>query len=928
MTDRTNETISWDEVRALIAARIPQGVIDRLSPVPAVELRHLRAPLRKLRTELVRELSSGDINRYSVAYDQLAALQFAGVFSAATAAEAQDWLTARRLLFLTWPLPGGGSTNADSHTLLLALIGPHRDTAFQRELAVRLAEWLPARGDHARWFLAHGLAVWSGAEPPATDGYVTGWVRQGGMARYPYHREIGEWFADRGLREPVPHHDTLLSWLRAQPRLAEFVRRLFEAPDIGTELADPHAAHHEPQDLWPTALAALATEDGLDRAELIDLCLGRLLRGDRPGNLRGFLQLYAALAPDAEEVLARAGDHVRLAADGAPGAAKAAQAALRAVDERLPADLFAELTAAVLARPEKTLATTQLSWTGSWLRRDPAAAEALLPAVAEAFAHPAAAVQERALGLAARHLPDTTPDTTEAVRAAATALGPALQADAQRLLALPDAAAVPVVAPAVLVAVPATVEAAPAGPTALPALPAAPAGPLDLAERFGALIADRLPDPGEFETVLAALVAEHHRDAAALRAALAPIAARRTEHQVYFGEARSIDGALGCLLDALTGRTQESAAHVADLLGLRVEIRTPAMIPAVRVHEAAYGIADAPVPLLLATPTAGDGTIDPTVLTERLAAYRTAGARPWPGDLAQALLRTPPHALEAVRADAAAIGCDLPADTPPPAPDRFHTQTPGQPEQVAGYGWAPPTLPRIAPLADTAAPVPDGITGLLHTLPDPAESSRFAGMDLASSAELAHLPWLAPWHPETVAAHGLPSAVYQADTTSGPRGTNPLLPRLAEAPGEFGPVSHLLLAYGLTAGRADQRTAALDALLALTVRGRLRPDALGEWLAALWRLTAAKPNRFLPALADAARGGAGPAVWEVLAALVTALADEPGRRGLAAALTLTAECAAADGIRTPLPALDTLAAPGAPARVRTEAARLARILTA
>ncbi|MFE4517019.1 DUF6493 family protein [Kitasatospora sp. NPDC056783] len=926
MTERTNETISWDEVRALIAARIPQGVIDRLSPVPAGELRHLRAPLRRLRTELVRELSSGDMNRYSAAYDQLAALQFAGVFSAATPAEAQDWLTARRLLFLTWPLPGGGSTNADAHTLLLALIGPHRDTAFQGELAVRLAEWLPARGDHTRWFLAHGLAVWSGAEPPATDGYVTGWVRQGGMARYPYHREIGEWFADRGLREPVPHHDTLLSWLRAQPRLAEFVRRLFEVPDIGTELADPHAAHREPQDLWSTALTALAAEGVLDRAELIDLCLGRLLRGDRPGNLRGFLRLYAALAPDAEEVLVRAGDHVRLAADGAPGAAKAAQAALRSVDERLPVELFAELTAVVLARPEKALATTQLTWADAALRRAPAAADVLLPAVAEAFAHPAADVQERALGLVARHLPHAAPTTAEAIRAAATALGPALQADARRLLALPDTVAAPGAAPVAALGF-APVAVAPAGPVALPA---PPAGPLDLAERFGALMADRLPDPGEFETVLAALVAEHHRDPAALRAALAPIAARRVEHQVYFGEARSIDGALGCLLDALTGRPQESAAHAAELLGLRVEIRTPAMIPAVRVHEAASGVAAAPVPLLLATPTAGDGTIDPAVLTERLAAYRAAGARPWPQDLAQALLRTPPHALEAVRADAAALGCDLPADIPPPAPDRFHTQTPDMPERVAGYGWAPPTLPRIAPLATASATasVPAGITGLLHTLPDPIEAGRFAGMELTSTAELAQLPWLAPWHPEAVAAHGLPRTVSQADTTSGPRGTNPLLPRLAEAPGEFGPVSHLLLAYGLTAGRADQRTAALDALLTLTARGRLRSDALGEWLAALWRLTAAKPNRFLPVLADAARGGAGPAVWEVLAALITALADEPGRRGLAGALTLAAECAAADGIRTPLPALDTLAAPGAPGRVRTEAARLARILTA
>ncbi|MFJ9444571.1 DUF6493 family protein [Kitasatospora sp. NPDC101235] len=680
--------------------------------------------------------------------------------------------------------------------------------------------------------------------------------------------------------------------------------------------ADPYAARSGPDNAWPTVLTALATEGPLDRAELIDLCLGRLLRGDRPGNLRGFLHLYAALAPDAEEVLARARDHVRLAADGAPSVAKAAQTALRTVDARLPAELFTDLTAAVLARPEKALATAQLSRAEAALRRAPAAADSLLPAVAAAFTHPAPAVQERALGLVARYLPHTTPATAEAVRAAATALGPALQPDAHRLLAIP--------APAAERQHDAPIAAAHVGKAALPA---APAGPLDLAERLGAVLADRVPDPGEFEVVFAALVAEHHRDAVALRIALAPLAARRGEHPVLFWEARSAGGALGCLLDALTGRPHESGMHAAELLDLPAHMRTPAVIPALRVHEAASRITDAPVPLLLATPTADDGTIDPAVLTERLAAYRTAGAGPWPADLAQSLLRTPPNALPTVRAAAAGLGCALPPDTAPPAPGRFHIQTPDLPERVGTYGWAPPTLPRIAPLAVTAAPVPEGVTGLLHTLPDPTETGRFTGSPPTPPTELVQLPWLAPWHPETVAAHGLPSVVLQADTTSGSRGTNPLLPRIAELPGEFGPVSHLLLAYGLTAARTENRTAALDALLVLTARGRLRPEALGEWIAALWRLSAAKPNRVLPVLADAARSGAGRAVWTVLAAVITGLTVEPGRRGLADALALAAECAAAEGIRTTLPALVTLAAPTAPSRVRAESARLIRILT-
>ncbi|MFI6151281.1 DUF6493 family protein [Kitasatospora sp. NPDC051170] len=924
MTDLKTEAISWEELRALIAARVPQGVIERLSGVPAAELSHVRAPLRELRAELSRELSHGSPNRYSAAYDQLAALQFAGLSAAATPAQALDWLTHRRLLDVTWPLPSGGSTNPDCRAHLLALLPPHRDQAFHRELAVRLAEWLPARGDRDRWLIVRGLALRSGAEVPATDGYVIGWVREGNGMRSP-HSEIGEWLAEQGLREPVPHHTTLLSWLRAQPRLAELVRRLFEVPDVGGEFIRFSHPGLAPDDAWPTALASVAREGLLERAELIDLCLGTLLRGDRPGNLRGFLQLYAALALDAEEVLSRARDHVRLAGDGAPTAAKAAQTALVSVDDRLPVDVFAELTAAVLARPEKGLATTQLSRADTTLRRDPATADDLLPAVCVAFTHPAPAVQERALHLAARHLPDVAPATAEAVRTAAAALGPALQPDAQRLLAAEAPSAPDPSAPNP------TSDAPFAAPHASrTALPASPTGPLDLAERLAAVLADRMPDPGEFEVLLAALVTEHHRDAPALRSALAPLNSHRDDESVPSWRAVHPNGALLCLLDALTGRDHQSALHTAEILDGPAHLRTMASFPALRVLEAAARIADAPVPLLLATPTAPDGTVDPAVFTERLAAHRAAGVLPWPTDLAQSLLRLPPPALPAARAAAAELGCELPSDTPPPVPDAFHTQHPGQREKRTPYDGTPAPLPRIAPYVRATEPAaaPAGATGLMHALPDPADVSHFSGMRTPNAVELTLLPWTTPWHAETVAAHGLPSLVHQTIASKDHlHALNPLLPRLVEAPGGPGPLTHLALAYGLTAARTEHRTAALDALLTLHARSRLHPEQLGKWTAELWRLTAAKPNRFLPVLADAARGGAAQPVWEVLATLIAEVVTDPAVRGLPDALTLAAECAAASGIRTTLPALDILTAPTAPRRVRTEATRLARILT-
>ncbi|WP_431676445.1 DUF6493 family protein [Kitasatospora sp. KL5] len=941
MNDGTATVIGWDEVRALIAGRVPGPVIERLSGVPAEQLAHLRTPLRRLRSELCRETVSAEAGRSFAAYGQLAALQAAGLSAARTPAEALDWLTYRRLRDVTWTLPDGGSTNADHRALLAVLLEPHRGTAWQRELAARLAEWLPPRGDGPRWLVAHGLAVWSGATVPTTDGYVTGWVREGSLMRY-HHREIAEWFADQGLREPVPHHDTLLSWLRAQPRLAEFVRRLFEVPDVGAEFTDPYAARFGPDNEWPKALTALAAEGVLDRAELLDHCLGKLLRGDRPGNLRGFLHLHDALAPDPDEILARSRDYLRLAADGAPTAAKTAQAALRTLDDRLPADTFAELTEAVLGRPEKTLANTQLTWAGALMRRHPAQADALLPAVAAGFAHPAAGVQDKALQLAARHLAQAGPDTVHVLRTAARGLGPVSAADARRLLGTDDATADADAGPGA-----ASDPLPPAAPGPVPARPMPPAvtGPYELAERLAALLADHSPEPAEFEAVLAAAVAEHHRDAPAVAEALAPLAARRGRGRLRPGELRSGQAALGCLLDVLAGgdHGHDPDGYAEELCALPAHLRTAPVLPALRVFEAVSHLAahradhdgsGGPVPVLLATPTGADGALDPAVLADRLDACRAAGAVPWPVDLAQALLRLPPDAVAAAADRARGLGAELPT-LALEMPEDFHVQRPDMPERTGPHGWEPPVAPRIVPCGrpgpDLAAVAPaDRPAVLLSAVPDHGESGLFAlgGHWAGSPAWLAQLPVQTPWHPESAAAHAVPSLAVQAVDSDGPRGANPVLPLLAEAPGTPGPVCHLALAYGLTAARADHRTAALDALLTMAARGTLRGRDLGGRLAGLWELTVAKPNRFLPVLADAARGGAGPAVWPVLAALIAETAAAPARRGLADLLTTAAECAAASGIRAGLPALDALTAPVAPRRVRTEAARLREVLAA
>ncbi|MGW6917579.1 hypothetical protein ACWGB8_27660 [Kitasatospora sp. NPDC054939] len=263
------------------------------------------------------------------------------------------------------------------------------------------------------------------------------------------------------------------------------------------------------------------------------------------------------------------------------------------------------------------------------------------------ISHLAPAVQERALRLAAQHLSGVAPATAEAVRSAAVVLGPALRPEAHRLLAIQAPAEEEAAEPHAV-----------APPMGQAALPAAPAGPLDLAERLAAVMADQVPDPGEFEVILAALVAEHHHDAAALHAALAPLTAGRDDEPITIWQAHRLEEALGCLLDALPGRSHLAAQHAAAMLDWPAHLCSPGTIPVLRALEVASRIGQAPVPLLLATPTAADGAVDPAVFTERLAAHRAAGALPWPADLAQSLLRLPPDALSAARSAAAELGCE------------------------------------------------------------------------------------------------------------------------------------------------------------------------------------------------------------------------------------------------------------------------------
>nr|WSX78752.1 DUF6493 family protein [Streptomyces sp. NBC_00899] len=920
MTAMDDETVGWDELRALIAGRVPQHVIERLSGVPASRLRHLRAPVKALLGELRREMAARDPARYAAAHDQLAATFVAGVLCSGTPREAFGWLTQRRLLDTTWPRPDGGSTNVDHHRVLALLLLDHRDRDWQRDLALRLAEWLPTNRGRGPWLITYGLAAWSETDLPTTDGFIRGWAWQGSAIRYDHHQEIREWFAEQGLRAPVPHHSTLLSWLRAEPRLAEYVPRLFEVDDIGAEFADAYAAGFGADNEWAKALTALADEGALDRGRLLDQCLAKLLRGDRPGNLRGFAALHDQLAPSRDETAARAGTYVRLAADGAGTVAKTAQKLLKALDAegRLETGDFEELCAAVLTRPETAPATAQLAWMDKVLRRDPARAAVLVATAALAFGHPAVGVQERALALVGRWMVHLGPEVQEQVREAAGALDAALRPEAARLLG--EEAGAAGTPPPPLPAVP------------VPKMPPAVGSPADLAERFAALLVARRIEAMELERVLEGAVVHHHADAAAVARAFAPLAARRPAQSDANGwSVTTMQLALGCLMDVLAGRSSDLAAQARKLL---TEDRFPSVdhVPLLRVHEIAERLPAEEPPFLLATPTRADGSIDPAVLAGRLDRFRAASVTPWPDDLEQALLRIPPAARAAVTVPTQA-GPGSDARTLPVF-SGFHTQPFGVEEVPDAEGQRRIATPRVVPVMTAATPPQQRtLAAVLSQTPDPLEPQAYFWPHwMGRTYELSALwPSIAPHHQDLIAAHALPPLFKQAGDDTSRIGTT-VLPLLAESAGSespsgaAGPVVHLALAYGLTAASRENRTAAVDALLALAALGRLDAAQLADCLAALWHEHLARPNRFVAALGEAARAGAAAEVWTVVRTAVSRVVTTPALKGLPDLLALGSQCAAAGHVSDDFPELAQLALHARPARLATEAGRLQEIL--
>ncbi|MFJ5552198.1 DUF6493 family protein [Streptomyces sp. NPDC093225] len=855
------------EILATVRAGRPRELPALLRPLDRAQRRDLLAELKELRGEL----RASGWARWQERERISPALLVAGAACQTGAAAAAAWIGGRDMR---------RRPRRPYDALLEALAD--RDPRWLGDLANRLA----ARPATARddFPLISELARRAGCPVPTTDGCVEGWAT-----------------AVRASRAPLVHA------LRRDPHLTAFVPRLFDTPEPVTSLAwqcEPDEPHH-----WPTALAALAAEGLLDRAVLLDGCTARLLRGGTALVLKPYRAVLAALRPTEEEERERTADWIAITADAPSPVAWHAQqvvARLAAAGHVTPGQL-ADMSAAVLFRPERKLVRAQLALLGRALARHPGAAAELLPLLGEAFGHADTDVQGRALELAAAHLRDD-----EALRAEladrAHLLSPVHRARAVAVLgadAAPDEDTG------------AYQELLPPPPLPVPLAPA-PETVEETVELVAAVVNSRTEVVEEFERALDGLVRHAHRDRAALAAALRPALADRywldpERRHLYTGELAGLEHIAAAVLDARPARRTRQA-----VVGWRSDCHhtDAAVARHARLAEAARRVDTRPLPFLLATPTQSSGTLDPHVLLARLAEYARLGETPAPADFAQALLRVrrDPSALAA----AAALGT--------PEGDRLAAWLggAGSPAEVTRH-TAPAEYHRNGGTPDRHVLDTGERTVVAAEFPAafrPLGRRRTVSGRCWDGGAPESLIALMPEDRDTLAAWSLPAVTSCA--LDDERGGTDVLPGLAAAGGPAGPALHLAVATGLGARHPQDRLRAVDALLTLAGRGELDAERLAADLTELLDLGTVKPGRLADALRTAASTGAHATTWSVLGpALPTLLTGSADPRGTGELLEIAAECVERCGAASPHPAglAATAARPGR-SRLVTQAARL------
>ncbi|WP_433367868.1 DUF6493 family protein [Actinoplanes sp. CA-142083] len=811
-----------------------------------------------------------------------------------------------------------------------------RELPWVGDLGGRLAERLnPREAWSGGWEFVAALLAESGTAPPLTEGVVRGWLS--GVLQYDQRP-----FADR---------------LRHSPYLDLMMPALFEMDGIGAELNGYSWDHETSTPTFPAAVATLVAEGRLDRTTILDATIDRLVRGDRPAWLRPFALLHDRLAPTAGEMAGHAPDYARLLPDAPSAIAGLAQKALRAVDEAglLELDMLLEASRPTLVRKEKALVKAQLSWLDRVARRE--SSPAVVEVMGAAFEHPALDIQERALTLIARRAGLLDAEALGDLGSAASQLGGDLPGRAALVFESSPPVSVsppaPVAGPVSSAPPPESASSAP--PLGPAEMPAAIGSVVELAEEVGALLHD--PAAVRWERVLAGLVALRSG------ADLSPLQHLLDRHHDKFDqEWWPPHYALGAVVRAVVERQEPEKPRVAwHWEGLVSAVRAlwsggkqpklggaPDRLLQLRTAEVTTLVRQSPISTLLATPTHVNGSLDASVLVERLRRAEAEGWEPWPLDFEQALLRLPRGTSPTV-----ADGLTSPAGQRLAAwlaggglPDPLSARI----EQPSGKTYADPVgpPPAIGRVLVNLTPVRPGTLSVEEQI---LTLSRRPTVRYGAFADVRNgsaLTAALPHHREVCAAWALQGLAALADQDQ--RGGAEILPLLAECDGPLGPAMSLAMAYVLAARHEPDRVAAIDAFLLMATSsepfaapvsrdpsesfaapvgrdlGEPFAPPVGRDLGALAAGGLVKLNRAVLSLSDAHRAGASAAVWEVLGAALPALLSQ-APRGLPDVLELASVVAAAVGAKEEIEGLADLAGKKGGSRMLKEARRLQSVLT-
>ncbi|MGW1763807.1 DUF7824 domain-containing protein [Streptomyces sp. NPDC002073] len=907
------------------------SVAGLLPPLSEADRRELVPELTALRKEI---RGWGWSRRWDEEH-VLRALHLAGAVCHTGAAAAASWIGARDLR------DGRGGPDIEALAVLLA----DREPAWRADVAHRLAaRTTTVQEDYP---LIRALLEDTAAPSPTDDAFVHAWALDAAAGGRSTSGGAGGRDVLRGRRRPRP----LRVVLREDPAVRELVPMLFETAEPAPSLGwydDPKAPDH-----WPAELADLAAEGVVERRCLVDGSVARLLRGGRANQLAFYADLLDVLELTGDERAEHTADWIAVAADAESPIAGRAQLILSGLfaEGRLPADRLAEMSTAVLFRPEKKLVRAQLVLLGKALRRERGDRFVLLPAVASAFGHADTGIQERAFKLVASHLRPEDGALREELAFEAQQLSPALRRAARELLGddMRDGAEGDGDGEGTLGAAAAYEETLPAAPVRRRLGGGAGSSGGDgggsggrsvaeTVELVAALVNSSAPDMVETETALDLLVRHAYRDRAALAEALRPALADRhwvsenPEGGSGWTDPDHLDG-VEVVAAAVLGRLDPRSLRAADRndggAGSERRCIHDALdrITVARMHEAALRILrDDPLPFLLAMPSWDSGSLEPGDLVERLAEYGKSGASPAAVDFAQALLRVrlDPQAAPAAAALGTPWGERLASWLTTAGVDSGpvkYTRTVHEGGAAPRHWWIDrrETVRRIVVDAAERPALQQGFPRVFHEFGRPFDGrgSRCWHWRGGRSARLAALPE----DRETQALWLLPDVT--ACATVDERGAGELLSLLAELGGTAGPVLHLAVATGLGARHAEDRLAAVDALLVLAGRGELDTHRVGRDLAELLSLGTVKPNRLADAARTAAATGAWATTWAILAGALPAVLADGAVRGAGELLAVAADCAEHSGATGPLPeGLAEAAARKGTSQLATQARRL------